>query len=208
MVAATKPRIILADEQSMLSDMIAHILKPEFEVVSKVRDGHSLIAAAKLGPDVVVLDVNLTGVGGADAVRGVRAVSPLTKLLVLTMVDDRSTARSVLDAGASGYLLKTAALEELPAAIREVLRGNTYVTPAIALKLSGMDSKPSRDALTDREHQVLTLLVDGKPMREVARILNLTPRTIAFHKYRIMKKLQVRSSAELIRTAIVRDLAR
>jgi DNA-binding NarL/FixJ family response regulator len=192
----------------MLCEMAARILQPEFSVVSKVHDGPALIEAARLQPDVVVLDITLPLMGGADVVREVLAASPSTRVVVLTMVDDPVVARDVLDAGAAGYLLKTAALEELPAAIREVLRGHTCVTAAITAKLSTEAAKPQRTALTAREHQVLALLVDGKPMREVGRILNVTPRTIAFHKYRIMKKLQVRSSAELIRTAIVRSLAR
>ncbi len=199
-----RPRIVLADEQSMVCDMLARILQPEFEIVHKVCDGPSLIEAAKLAPDAVVLDVTLPGTGAVEAIRGVREVSPKTKLVVLTMANDEILAKAVMDAGASGYLLKTAALDDLAAAIRAALLGQTFVTPEVARKLENVEPQARRAGLTEREHQVLALLVEGKPMREVAAILNLTPRTIAFHKYRIMKKLRVRSSAELIRIAILR----
>jgi len=202
---ASKPRIILADEALMLCETLAHALLPEFEVISKVGDGRSLFAAARLAPDVVVVDSNLPDVQGVEAVRGVLGVSPTTKVIILTMANDEVAANAMLAAGASGYLLKTAAVEELASAIREVLRGRTYVTPQVATKLT---SKPEVAQLTDRERQVLALIIDGKRMRELAQILNVKPRTIAFHKYRIMKKLNVHSSAELIRTAILGSLTR
>ena len=202
---ASKPRIILADEALMLCETLAHALQPEFEVISKVGDGRSLFAAARLAPDVVVVDSNLPDVQGVEAVRGVLGVSPSTKVIILTMSSDEIAANAMLSAGASGYLLKTAAVEELASAIREVLRGRTYVTPQVATK---MTSKPEVAQLTDRERQVLALIIDGKRMRELAQILNVKPRTIAFHKYRIMKKLNVHSSAELIRTAILGSLTR
>lgn len=203
-----RPRIVLADEQSMVCDMLARVLQPEFEIVRKVCDGPSLVAAAKLAPDAVVLDVTLPGTRAVDAIRGLLAVSPSTKLVVLTMANDEILAKAVMDAGASGYLLKTAALDDLAAAIRAALLGETFVTPEVARRLEKVEPQTPAAGLTDREHQVLALLVEGKPMREVAEILSVTPRTIAFHKYRIMKKLRVRSSAELIRTAIFRSLAR
>jgi len=202
---ASKPRIILADEALMLCETLAHALQPEFEVISKVGDGRSLFAAARLAPDVVVVDSNLPDVQGVEAVRGVLGVSPSTKVIILTMSSDEIAANAMLSAGASGYLLKTSAVEELASAIREVLRGRTYVTPQVATK---MTSKPEVAQLTDRERQVLALIIDGKRMRELAQILNVKPRTIAFHKYRIMKKLNVHSSAELIRTAILGSLTR
>jgi DNA-binding NarL/FixJ family response regulator len=200
------PRIVLADEQSMFCDMVARLLEPDFEVISKVHDGESLLGSASLRPDAVILDLRLPGVGALDLVRRLRKASPRTKLIVLTMADDEALAANVLEAGASAYVLKTGGLEELPAALGHVLRGETYVTPVIAAKLAG-GGKKTKSQLTAREQEVLALLVDGKPMREVARLLDLTPRTIAFHKYRIMKKLGVSSSAELIRAAIKRELA-
>ena len=202
------PRIILADEQLMLCEMVARVLQPEFDVIGAVHDGRTLIAAAKLKPDAVVLDVNLPIIGGAEVVGQILRVSPATRVVILTMIDDAVTARSVLDAGASGYVLKTAPLDELPLAIREVLRGHRWISTDMTSKLQTEAELPAAPPLTHREREVLALLLEGKPMREAGSILHITPRTIAFHKYRIMKKLQVRSSAELIRTAIVRSLAR
>jgi DNA-binding NarL/FixJ family response regulator len=205
MDALVRPRVVLADEALMLCETLGRVLQQEFDVISQVGDARSLFAAAGLAPDIVVADTNLPDVKGAEVVRGVLTVSPSTKVIILTMTDEESAANAVLLAGASGYLLKTAPVEELSAAIREVVRGRTYVTPHVAAKLAASPDKP---ALTVREREVLTLIVDGKRMRELAAILNVKPRTIAFHKYRIMKKLNVHSSAELIRTAILGSLTR
>ena len=205
MDALVRPRVILADAALMLCETLGRVLQADFDVISQVGDARSLFAAAGLAPDIVVADTNLPDVKGAEVVRGVLTVSPSTKVIILTMADDEAAANSVLLAGASGYLLKTAPVEELSAAIREVLRGRTYVTPHVAAKLAATPDKPS---LTAREREVLRLIIDGKRMRELAAILNVKPRTIAFHKYRIMKKLNVHSSAELIRTAILGSLTR
>ena len=191
----------------MFSAMAAQLLRPEFEVVTVVHDGRALIAAAAMTPDVAVIDVYLPLIGGETAVREVLRVSPSTKVVILTMNDDPNVAADVLAAGASGYLLKTSPPDELATGIREVLRGNTFITPAIAVKLESIDRQPSR-ALTARERQVANLVGEGKSMREIATILRVTPRTVAFHKYRVMRKLGVRSSAELIRTVLWRAMAR
>jgi DNA-binding NarL/FixJ family response regulator len=203
--AASKPRVILADEALMLCETLGRVLQPEFEVISQVGDARSLFAAAALAPDIVVADTNLPDVKGAEVVRGVLSVSPLTRVIVLTTGNDDAAASAALQAGAVGYLLKTAPVEELSAAIREVRRGRTYVTPHVAARLA---ARPEKTPLTAREREVLALIIDGKRMRELAAILNVKPRTVAFHKYRIMKKLNVRSSAELIRTAILGSLTR
>jgi DNA-binding NarL/FixJ family response regulator len=200
-----KPRVILADEALMLCETLGRALQSDFDVISQVGDARTLFAAAGLAPDIVVVDTNLPDVKGAEVVRGVLHVSPSTKVIVLTMADDEAAANSALLAGASGYLLKTAPVEELSAAMREVLRGRTYVTPYVAAMLA---ARPEQPVLTVREREVLALIVDGKRMRELAAILDVKPRTIAFHKYRIMKKLNVHSSAELIRTAILGSLTR
>jgi DNA-binding NarL/FixJ family response regulator len=205
MDALAKPRVILADEALMLCETLGRVLQAEFDVISQVGDARSLFAAAGLAPDIVVVDTNLPDVKGAEVVRGVLHVSPSTKVIILTMADDEAAANSALLAGASGYLLKTAPVEELSAAIREVLRGRTYVTPYVAAMLA---ARPEQPVLTAREREVLALIIDGKRMRELAAILDVKPRTIAFHKYRIMKKLNVHSSAELIRTAILGSLTR
>lgn len=204
---AAIPRVILADEQSMVSDLIACALRGEFEVVAKVREARALVAAAALLPDIVILDADLPESGGPDTVRSVLRVSPSTRVVVLSVSGDETLASAMLDAGACGYVMKTSGLEELTAALREVHRGKVYVTPQIASRLPPRDSGEVPN-LTPRERQVLALLMDGKLMREIGQILDLAPRTVAFHKYRMMKKLRVRSSAELIRAAVVHSLVR
>jgi DNA-binding NarL/FixJ family response regulator len=190
--------VILADPESLICDMAAQILQPEFEVVAIVRDGRSLVTTATdLQPDVVVCEVLLPLLSGLDAVREIRVSSPATKIVFLSMKDDPLFVTEAL-AYASGYLLKTSAGSELPSALREVLRGYRYITPQLALKLSAAPHGRA-GSLTQRERQVIELLAEGKSMREVAAVLILTPRTVAFHKYRAMKKLGVHSNAELIR---------
>ena len=185
----------------MICDMAAQILQPEFEVVAIVRDGRSLVSTTTdLQPDVVVCEVQLPQLSGLDAAREIRASSPATKIVFLSMKDDPLFVAEAL-AVASGYLLKTSAGSELPSALREVLRGYRYVTPQLAMMMSAVPQSQA-GTLTQRERQVVGLLSEGKSMREVAAILDLTPRTIAFHKYRAMKKLGVSNSAELIRLSV------
>jgi DNA-binding NarL/FixJ family response regulator len=201
----TRPRILLADDHTMLLDAFKALLEPEFEVVGAVTDGRMLLTeCARLYPDVVVLDIAMPLLNGLDAGRKLRAERRSVKLIYLTMNPDPNLAGEALRLGASGYVLKSSAATELNQAIHAALNGRSYITPLITRDVVGSLLAPSsaRPDLTTRQREVLQLLAEGKSMKEVAAILDVTPRTVAFHKYRMMEQLRVRTSAELVQFAV------
>ena len=201
------PRVLLADDHNLLLGAFEKLLAPECEIVGTVSDGRTLVVEAqRLKPDVVVLDIAMPLLNGLDAGRQIKQLRKSVKLVFVTMNEDSDLAAEAFRAGASAYLLKRSAASELLVAIREVMKGRSYVTPLITEGLVGsfMDAanrKPSHD-LTPRQREVLQLLAEGHSMKQVAALLNVTPRTVAFHKYRMMEQLNIRSSAELIQFAI------
>jgi DNA-binding NarL/FixJ family response regulator len=201
-------RIILADEHTILLDALENLLQPEFEVVGTFSDGHALLEAAPgLNPDVIVLDVGMPTMNGLVAGKRLKQVIPRIKLIYLTMNQDPDVAAEALRLGASGYILKNSTASELLYAIREALLGRNYVTQLVtkdivdAFILNHAGGKV-RNKLTIRQKEVLQLLAEGRTMKEVAYILDITPRTVAFHKYTMMEQLQIKSSAELIQFAM------
>jgi DNA-binding NarL/FixJ family response regulator len=201
----TRPRILLADDHVLLLDAFRALLEPEFEVVGTVTDGRAVLGdCARLHPDVVVLDISMPLLNGLDAGRQLKAEHPGVKLIYLTMNPDPMLAGEALRLGASGYVLKTSAASELKQAIHEALRHRAYITPLIAGDAVGalIDRQPSQPELTTRQREVLQLLAEGRSMKEAAAILNVTPRTVAFHKYRMMEQLRLRTSAELVQFAV------
>jgi DNA-binding NarL/FixJ family response regulator len=203
-----RTRVLLADDHTLLLEAFEKLLEHDYTVVGTVSDGRALLsAAAELMPDVILLDIAMPLLNGLDAARKLKKTMPKVKLIFLTMNEDPSVASEALRAGATGYLLKTSALSEIAKAIHEVLCGRSYVTPIIAQGMADLlVSRPVDDRgipqLTPRQREVLQLLAEGRSMKEVARILNVTPRTVAFHKYRMMKELNLQNSAELIRFAL------
>lgn len=203
-----RPRIIVADDHTLVSDAIKNLLEPEFEVVGTFPDGQTLIEAAPaLLPDVIVLDIGMPVMNGLNAGQRLRPMLPRVKLVYLTMNQDPDLAAEAFRWGASGYLLKTSAASELVKAIREAIRGGYYVTPLMTKDMVGsvvqnLKRRTPQHELTLRQKEVLQLLAEGRAMKEVAYMLNITPRTVAFHKYMMMEQLQVKSSAELIQYAI------
>lgn len=197
----------MADDHALILGAFEKLLADEFQVVDKVSDGRALVAAAeKFKPDVIVLDIAMPLLNGLEAARQIKQRLRHVKLVFLTMNEDADLAAEAFRAGASGYLLKRSAASELSTAIREVMQGRTYITPLVAEGLVGSlmqadDRKPSHD-LTPRQREVLQLLAEGRSMKEVANVLDLTPRTVAFHKYQMMKQLKVKSTAELIQYAV------
>ncbi len=195
----------------MLLGAFEKLLSPECEIVGTVSDGRSLVVQAQqLKPDVVVLDIAMPLLNGLDAGRQIKQLQKSIKLVFVTMNEDSDLAAEAFRAGASAYLLKRSAASELIVAIREVMKGRSYVTPLITEGLVGsfMDAanrKPSHD-LTPRQREVLQLLAEGHSMKQVAALLNVTPRTVAFHKYRMMEQLNIRSNAELIQFAVTHHL--
>jgi DNA-binding NarL/FixJ family response regulator len=204
----SRTKVLLADDHTLLLEAFKRLLEPEFEVVGTVADGRALLAAARtLKPDIIILDIAMPLLNGLEAARQLQAMSPHAKLIFLTMNPDADLAAEALRVGASGYLLKTSAASELRKAIRDALHGLKYVTPIIKRELDELfvedprGKKGSRE-LSPRQREVLQLLVEGRPMKEVADLLNVAPRTVAYHKYKMMADLRLRSTAELIQYAL------
>jgi DNA-binding NarL/FixJ family response regulator len=201
------PRVLLADDHTLLLGAFEKLLAPECDIVGHVSDGRALLAAAEtLRPDVIVLDIAMPLMNGLEAARHVKQRLRNVKLVFVTMHEDADLAAEAFRSGASAYLLKRSAASELMMAIREVMHGRSYVTPLVTEGLVGSlmhvgDHRPSHE-LTARQREVLQLLAEGHSMKEVAALLNVTPRTIAFHKYTMMEALNVKSTAELIQYAV------
>jgi DNA-binding NarL/FixJ family response regulator len=207
-MSSNRARILIADDHNLVAELCKTLLEPEFDVVGTVSDGHALLrAAVQLKPDVIVLDIAMPVLNGLDAGKQVKEALHAVKLVYLTMNTDPELAVEAFHRGASGYLLKTCAASEMVLAVREVLRGKTYLSPTLKEKVNYLrwEQKEIRDEanrLTERQREVLQLLAEGKVMKEVAGILNMTTRTVAFHKYRIMGALGAKSNAELVRYAV------
>jgi DNA-binding NarL/FixJ family response regulator len=200
----TRPRILLADDHAILLEAFKALLEPEFEVVGTVTDGRALLTEfSRLKPDVVLVDISMPLLNGLDAGRQLKAQQRSVKLIYLTMNPDPDLAGEALRLGASGYVLKSSAASELTQAIREALRGRSYITPLITRDVVGsLIERRTGPRLTTRQREVLQLLAEGRSMKEVGNILNVAPRTVAFHKYRMMEQLRLKTSAELVQFAV------
>ncbi|MCP4398218.1 MAG: response regulator transcription factor [bacterium] len=202
-------RVLLADDHKIVLDGLRSLLEDEFELVGTVEDGRALVTeTARLRPDVIVVDISMPLLNGIEAVRQIKENDPSVKVVFLTMHPDVVYATRAFEAGASGYVLKHSASTELVTAIREAGKGRTYVTPMIAGELMqsykhGISQKQeaSRE-LTPRQREVLQLLAEGHSAKEAATILNISPRTVEFHKYQVMKILGIKTNAELVQYAI------
>jgi len=200
-----RSRVLLADDHSVVLQGLRRILdRAEFEVVATVRDGRALVeAAAKLKPDVIVADISMPLLNGIEAMRQIRKQDPKAKVIFLSMHPEAIYAVEAIKAGASGYLVKSADDEELITAIEKVLAGEIYVTPSLAepvlnrLQAPRASAHDAADALTERQREVLQLLAEGKQAKEIAALLNVSHRTVEFHKYRIMETLGIRTVAGL-----------
>ena len=202
-----KPRVIVADDHTLLAEAFEKLLSPECDVVARVADGRALVNAVREHhPDVVVLDLAMPLLNGLEAARQIKQFDRAIKLVFVTMNEDPDLAAEAFRVGGSAYLLKRSAGSELLTAIREAMKHRSYVTPLVTEGMLGSlmhatTESPSRQ-LTSRQRDVLQLLAEGKSMKEVASILNVTARTVAFHKYRMMEQLKIRTNAELIQYAI------
>jgi DNA-binding NarL/FixJ family response regulator len=205
----TKPRLLIADDHKIFAEGLKRLLKEDFDIAGVVEDGRELVAAAeKLRPDLIVVDISMPMLNGIEAVRQIKKVHPAIKVVFLTMHPDVAYAVSAFKAGASGYVLKHSAPDELITAIREALKGRTYVTPLIAGKLlhsyqSGAHSETDTVlSLSSRQREVLQLLAEGRSAKEIAAILNISMKTVEYHKYRMMEDLSIKTTADLIRYAV------
>jgi DNA-binding NarL/FixJ family response regulator len=204
--------VLVADDHAIVKEGLVRLLQDRFDVVGAVGDGTLLVQAAdQLRPDVIVTDLAMPGLSGIEALRLLRSKRPDTKVVVLTMHADPELAREAIQAGASGFVLKHAAAEELVTALAEVLHGRVYLTPALTREVLSRLSQPAAPGqgtpLTPRQREVLRHIVEGRRMKEIAALLNLSPRTVETHKYEMMRVLGVQSTAELIALALKRGIA-
>jgi DNA-binding NarL/FixJ family response regulator len=201
-------RVLLADDHALVVEALQKLLEPQFNIVGAVTDGLSLLQAVPvLKPEVVLVDVAMPLLSGLEAGRQLKTLMPAVKLIFVTMNEDPDLAIEAMRARASGYLLKSSAAAELFQAIQVALKGGSYVTPRIAKRMQEAfirdpEPKTHRKKPTPRQREVIQLLAEGKSMKEAAAILKLTPRTIAFHKYRAMEQLGFKNTASLIEFAI------
>ena len=207
-------RLVVADDHTLVAEACRSLLEPEFEVVRIVDNGRALVkAAAELRPDVLIVDIGMPQLNGLDAGEQIKHMMPAVKIIYLTMQAEADLAAEAFRRGASGYVLKSSAADELLLAIRRVLHGESYLSPLITkdtvefLLRSGSVRSPE-PKITPRQREVLQLLAEGKTMKEIAQVLELQPGTVAFHKYRIMETLGVHTNAELLRFAIKQHMVR
>ena len=205
----TKPRVLLADDHKIVVEGLRSLLQPEFDLVGTVENGVELVEAAeRFRPDVIVTDISMPLLNGIDAVRKLREAGVDAKVVFLTMHPDVVFATRALDAGASAYVLKHSAPDELITAIREALRGGTFISGALRNPALEELRDPTRRhvkltiELTARQREVLQLIAEGKSAKEIAAILNISSRTVETHKYKIMDELGVKSTAELVQHAL------
>lgn len=208
-----KPRVLLADDHSLVLEGFRRILEDQCELIGMVEDGRALLEAARrLLPDMVILDISMPLLNGIDAATQLKKTQPSVKVIFVTMHSDADYVRSAFEAGASGYLLKRSAVDELEQAIRTVWAGHTYITPLIAkdlldVLLSNRPRQPQqKKALTFRQREVLQLLAEGQTMKDIALRLKISSRTVEFHKAQIMEQLELRTTAELIKYALTHGI--
>jgi DNA-binding NarL/FixJ family response regulator len=208
-MSTSRSRILIADDHTLVAELCKKLLEAEFDVVGTACDGRALVRmATDLKPDVIVVDVAMPILNGLDAGQQIKERLPAVKLVFLTMNPDPEVAAEAFRRGASGYLLKTCAADEMVIAVRKVLRGMSYMSPSLSkdsirfLRNQSRMLVEEQERLTERQREVLQLLAEGKVMKEVGGILNMTTRTVAFHKYRIMEVIGARSNAELVRYAV------
>jgi DNA-binding NarL/FixJ family response regulator len=204
-----KPRVLIAEDHTVVAEALQALLKDAFDIVGVVHDGRSLMSASEqLQPDVILADISMPLLNGLDAIRQIHAARPQSRIIVLTMHRESQLAAEAFRAGASGYLLKISPGEELIDAIRQVSQGSVYVSSLVAkdlitlmLEAAGPLGK-GESPLTSRQREVLQLIAEGRTMKEVASILDISPRTAESHKYEIMQVLAVKTTAELIQYAM------
>jgi len=208
-----KPRILLADDHKIVIEGLKNLLRDEFEIVGSVEDGRALVEkASKLYPDVIVADISMPQLNGIEAARQIKKIDKNIKIVFLTMHPDATYAADAFEAGASGFVLKHSASGELIRAIHEAIKGRTYVTPLVAGDLirsyqeGASPEKKMFKKLSPRQREILQLLAEGRSAKEIASILNISTRTVEFHKYKMMEQLNIKTSTELLQYAIKHGL--
>jgi len=200
-------RVLLADDHLLFAQAMAELLAGRYEVVGIVGDGKALQAAARTQkPDVIVTDVTMPHMSGLDSVRSLRKDPHVPRIVFLTMHADVELARECFNCGGSAFVTKESAFDELTIAIDAVVANQQYLSPDIAAGLIEASKQPAAnpdlDQLTSRQREILQLFAEGKTMKEIASVTNLSTRTVEWHKYRMMRMLGVRRSAELVQHAV------
>ncbi len=202
-----RPRVLLADDHTLVLEGLRRLLEDECDLVGAVEDGHALLdAAARLHPDLILLDISMPLLNGLEAARRLRTLVPDSRIIFLTMHADPTYATEAFQAGGAGYLLKRSAASELSAAISTVLDGRIYLTPLItrdALPSVGPTPIPQHlGELTSRQREVLQLVAEGHAAKDIAGRLGISVKTVEFHKTRIMDRLGLRTASELTKYAV------
>ena len=212
MLKSHRSRILIADDHTLVAEACKHLLEAEYDVVGIVSDGRALMqAAVELRPDVLLVDIAMPQLNGLDAAQQIKQKNRGMKIIFLTMNTNPEVAAEAFRRGATGYVLKHCSAEELVVAVRRVLHGESYLSPLITkdtvefLLRSGATYQEEK-RITGRQTEVLQLLAEGKSMKEIAYTLKLKAGTIAFHKYRMMGVLGLKSNAELIEYALKRNM--
>ncbi len=213
-----KPRVIIADDHALVAEGVTKLIEREVQLVGSVADGRALVQAVeKLNPDLALVDISLPLLNGLDACRQIKKANPAVKVIILTMHLEKHFVTEAFRAGVSGYVLKQSVTDELIFAIKEVLKGRTYVSPLVTQSLVEQALQPAPGAqtvdqqappshLSLRQREVLQLVAEGKSTKEIASTLNVSIKTVEFHKTRIMKELKLHSTAELTKHAIALGL--
>lgn len=207
-----RPRVLIAEDHALLREAFHKLLEADYEVVGTAPDGYTLLdSAPRLKPDVILLDIAMPSMNGFDAACHLKKIMPYVKLIFLTISEDPDLVQKALSLGGSGYLLKSSAPSELFQAIGEVLRGQTYVTSRMRQSTDGTflrksDAKKTVHKLTSRQREVLQLLAEGHSMKKAGAKLGVTPRTVAFHKYRLMEEFRIKNNADLVQFAMKQRL--
>ncbi|MCC6368277.1 MAG: response regulator transcription factor [Bryobacterales bacterium] len=203
----TRKRVLLADDHPVVTEGLRRMLESDFEIAGIVENGRELIKQAEaLRPDLIIADISMPLLNGLEAARQIKKLLPKTKIIFLTMHDEVAYAADAFQSGADGYVIKSSAGKELLSAVGEVLAGKTYVPPVLhEIELHPPSAKTGhapKTAPTGRQQEVLQLFAEGHTIKEIAHILNISPRTVEFHKYRLMEELNIRTSAELVQYAL------
>jgi len=206
-------RVLLGDDHRMFTEGLRRLLEPQFEIVGTVENGRDLIPAAeRLRPDVIVADISMPSLNGIDAAWRIQKLPHAPKIVFLTMHEDPTFAAAAFRAGASGYVLKRSEPAEIIRAIQEAMRNRIFISSLVARDLlstlmeKGAHPETLRAELTSRQREILQLLAEGKAPKEIAAILNISSRTVEFHKYRVMRATGARTVAELTRYAIAHGI--
>jgi len=207
-----RARLVIADDHTLVAEACRRLLEPEFEVVAVVNNGRALLeVGSELKPDVALVDIAMPRLNGLDASEELKRLVPFTKIVILTMSLDAQLAAEAFRRGASAYVVKNAAVEELLTAIREVLKGQSFLSPLITedtvhVLLRNGNRPDSDKRITARQREVLQLVAEGMSMKEIANALNVKPETVAFHKYRAMESLGLKTNSDLLRYAIAHHM--